>query len=411
MDRVDVSPAQRPEPGQAPLAGIRVVEACSVLSGPITCRILADYGADVIKLEHPNGGDVLRETGWKKGGKGVTNEVVNRNKRSLAVYLGDPRGAEVLTRLSATADVVVENFRPGTLERWGVDYDILAAGNPGLILAHVSGFGQGGTYAQHAAFGTIAECMSGFADLVGPIGGEPTLGTFGLADNVAANAAVIGILLALWTRDRNGGFGQEVDCTLLGPMLGITSGAIAWAQQLDREVERSGNKSRNSAPRNTYQCSDGRWVGLAAQTSNLAKVAVEWAGRHDLVEEEWFGRPADRAANGVVDACVAAKVRSLPREQVLAECRELGLPAGPVYSPMDITGDKGLLRRNLLVDYEHPDLGTFLMPGLMADLSAYDHDIVRSPAPSIGADTDTVLTELGYSPQDVERLRIGGVVA
>lgn len=397
-------------PAGGPLAGVKVIEACSILSGPITCRILADYGADVVKIEHPSGGDVLRTTGLQRDGRGLTNEIVNRNKRSVSMYLGDPDVASVMRKIVRSADVVVENFRPGTFERWGLGYETLSEENPGLILAHISGFGQSGYYADHAAFGTIAECMSGFAHLVGPVGGEPTLGSFGLADNIAASAAAVGILVALWDREHNGGRGTEVDASLLGPMLGVMGGAIAWADQLDIEVDRAGNKSRNSAPRNTYRCADGRWIGLAAQTTNLARIAVTWAGRADLVGEPWFDKPSGRAEHSEVDEAVAAKVGSLPREQVLRECLDLKIPVGPVYSPRDVAKDPRLNGDGLLVEYDHPELGRFRMPGQMAPLASRTNPVVQRPAPDIGEHTEEVLMEFGVTADELDHLRAKGVV-
>lgn len=396
-------------PPDLPLSGVRILEACNVLSGPTATRLLADYGADVIKVEHPQVGDVLRVTGLSREGLGLTNEVVNRNKRSIGLYLGDPEAAAIFRVLARDADVVVENFRPGTLTKWGLDYPTLSAENPGLVLAHVSGFGQSGAYSERAAFGTVAECMSGFAYLVGPMGGEPTLGTFGLADNVAAASAALGVMVALWQRERNGGRGTEVDATLLGPMLGITSAAVAWAQQLGIEVERSGNKSRNSAPRNVYRCADGRWVGLAAQTTSLAQTAVSWAGRPDLVNEPWFTTPKDRAAHGVVDRVVAEKVATLTRDEVVEQCTKLKIPVGEVYSPMDIVEDDDIRGQGLLVEYHHPVLGRLLEPGLAAGLSSMTAPVVRTPAPGIGQHTDEVFTAADIPMETLTALRERGV--
>ncbi|HYH29744.1 MAG TPA: CoA transferase, partial [Pseudonocardia sp.] len=247
------APAAQP----GPLDGIRVLDVSTILAGPLVAQILGDYGADVIKIEHPTRGDGMRGHGLDKDREPLWWKMISRNKRTVGLYLGSPEGAAVFRKLARTADVVIENFRPGTLERWGLGYDVLSADNPGLVLLRVTGFGQSGPYAKRPAFGTLVESMSGFAHLTGQPDGPPTLPAFGLADSIAGMAGAAAVSMALYRRERDGQ-GQEIDLDLLSPIMTAVGPGVIYADQLGIDQERTGNRSTYNAPRNTYRTKDGQ---------------------------------------------------------------------------------------------------------------------------------------------------------
>lgn len=231
-----------------PLTGLRVIDASTILAGPLCCQILGDFGADVIKVEHPVAGDSMRGHGHAKDGIALWWKEISRNKRTIGLKLSTPEGADLLRRLAATADVLVENFRPGTLERWGISPEQLWELNPGLVIVRISGFGQKGPYAHRPGFGTLAEAMSGFAHLTGEADGPPTLPAFGLADSICGIAASSATMVALWARTRNGGKGQVVDLSLLEPIMTAVGPGPTVYDQLGVIGHRHGNRSTNNAP-------------------------------------------------------------------------------------------------------------------------------------------------------------------
>ena len=241
------APQSDPKPGRAPLEGIRVLDLGTVYAAPISAMLLGDYGADVVKVEHPSG-DSARTHGYSKDGHGLWWKVIARNKRTVTLNLSHPRGQELLKRLAADADVLIENFRPGVLERWGLGPDDLLAVNPQLVILRVTGFGQFGPYAHRRAFGTLAEAMSGLAHQTGQPDGPPTLPPFGLADGVAALAGALAVMVALYHRDATDGKGQVIDVSLLEPLLGILGPAPSAYDQLGIIPGRHGNRSANNAP-------------------------------------------------------------------------------------------------------------------------------------------------------------------
>ncbi len=248
-----------PEPASSgPLAGLRVLDLATLFAGPLAATLLGDYGAEVIKVEHPHRPDPSRGHGPAKNGIGLWWKLLGRNKKTLTLDLSHPEGRDVLLRLAAGADVVIENFRPGTLERWGLGWDELSAANPRLVLARVTGFGQFGPYARRPGFGTLAEAMSGFAAITGEPDGPPTLPPFGLADAIAAMATSYAVMAALHGRAATGR-GQVIDLALIEPMLTVLGPQPLWYDQLGHVQPRTGNRSANVAPRNTYRTADGSW--------------------------------------------------------------------------------------------------------------------------------------------------------
>jgi crotonobetainyl-CoA:carnitine CoA-transferase CaiB-like acyl-CoA transferase len=389
-----------------PLDGIRVIEAATLFAGPLTAAFLGDFGADVIKVEHPRRPDPARGHGPSKDGVGLWWKVLGRNKRTMTLDLSNADGAALLRRLLADADVLIENFRPGTLERWGLAPSSLP---PHLVVARVSGFGQFGPYARRPGFGTLAEAMSGFAAATGEPTGPPTLPPFGLADSVAALACSYAITLALRARDATGR-GQVVDVAIIEPIMAMLGAQITWFDQLGYIQPRLGNRSGNNAPRNTYRCADGRWVAVSTSAQSIAERVLRLVGRPDLVEQAWFGSGAGRAAHAdELDAAVAAWVAERDRDTVVAAFTEAEAAVAPVYDVRDVLDDPQFGALGTAVTVDDPELGPLRMQNVPFRLSATPGEIRFAGRPH-GADTEAVLSELGLSPAEFARLRAAGAI-
>ena len=393
-----------------PLRGVRVVDVSTILAGPMCCQILGDFGAEVIKIEHPHKGDGLRGHGPTKDGVPLWWKEVGRNKRTAGVDLGDPQGAEIVRRLLRDADVLVENFRPGTLERWGLDPVNLREHNPRLVVARITGFGQTGPYAQRAGFGTLAEAMSGFAHLTGFPDMPPTLPAFGLADSICAVAASSAITMALYHRDARGGEGQIIDLSILEPMLAAVGPGPTFYDQLGLIEQRIGNRSTHNAPRNTYQTSDGHWVAISTSALNIAQRVLRLVGHPEVIEQPWFSTGHGRAAHGdELDAYVGEWIAQRTREEVVAAFSEAGAAIAPVYDAADVTGDPQVQALEMITRVPDPELGAVAMHNVMWRMSQTPGSIRHTGRP-LGADTDAVLASLGYSAGEVAALRERGVV-
>lgn len=394
-----------------PLAGIRVIDASTILAGPLCAQILGDFGADVIKIEHPEAGDSMRGHGKSKNGHPLWWKEISRNKRTIGLKLSDPDGAEVFLRLVETADVVVENFRPGTLERWGIGPEKLHEVNPRLVIVRVTGFGQKGPYAQRAGFGTLAEAMSGFAHLTGQADGPPTLPAFGLADSICGIAASSATVMALYHRDRVSGKGQVIDISLLEPILTAVGPGPLEYDQLGHIGHRHGNRSVNNAPRNTYRTKDGRWVAISTSANQIAERVMRLVGHPEVIDEPWFATGAQRAEHAdELDAYVGSWIAERTRDEVIKAFTEAGAAVAPIYDARDIVNDEHIRATEMLTTVDDPDLGPMLMHNVMWRMSQTPGSI-RFTGRALGADTDAVLVdELGYDPQTVADLRSRGVV-
>jgi crotonobetainyl-CoA:carnitine CoA-transferase CaiB-like acyl-CoA transferase len=392
-----------------PLAGVRVVELATLFAGPLATAFLGDFGADVVKVEHPDRPDPSRGHGPAKDGVGLWWKVLGRNKRTMTLNLSTPDGAEVLRRMVAGADVLVENFRPGTLERWGIGPDVLRDVNPRLVVARVSGFGQVGPYAHRPGFGTLAEAMSGFAAATGEPDGPPTLPPFGLADSVTALAAAYAVMLALHARAASG-VGQVVDLAIIEPIMAMLGPQITWYDQLGYVQPRRGNRSDNNAPRNTYRCADGSWVAVSTSAHSIAERVMRLVGRPDLIDQEWFATGSGRAAHAdEVDAPVAAWVAARTRAEVVAAFEQAQAAVAPVYDVRDILADPQYAALGTAVSIADEDLGQVRMQNVPFRMSATPGEI-RHGGRRHGQDTDAVLMSLGLSPVEIEALRGRGVI-
>ena len=391
------------------LDGIRVVEAATLFAAPLAGMLLGDYGADVIKLEHPQRADPARGHGPSKDGAGLWFKALARNKRLMTLDLSKPEGAELFLELAKRSDVVLENFRPGTLERWGLGWDELSAANPRLVLARVSGFGQAGPYAARPGFGTLAEAMSGFAALNGEPEGPPLLPPLALADGVAALATAFAILVALRAREQTGR-GQVVDTSLVEPLLALLGPQVTAYDLLGELQPRTGNRSSHNAPRNVYRTADGSWVAVSASATSIAARVLRLVGRPDLVDERWFSTGSGRAAHvDEIDEAVAGWIGERDRDEVLLAFEAAEAAIAPIYDARDVLDDPQLAAIGAIATVADGELGPLRMPSPMSRLSETPGEIRHAGRPH-GADTEEVLAELGLAPPEIERLRSKGVV-
>ncbi|GGT58888.1 MULTISPECIES: CaiB/BaiF CoA transferase family protein [Actinomycetes] len=404
-----------PEPDLAaphaapPLAGLRVLDLATLFAGPLAATLLGDFGADVVKVEHPGKPDPSRGHGPSKDGVGLWWKVLGRNKRAITLDLSAPGGRDTLLRLVRTADVVVENFRPGTLEKWDLGWPELSAANPRLVLARVTGFGQFGPYAHRPGFGTLAEAMSGFAALTGEPDGAPTLPPFGLADSVAGLTTAYAIMTALAARDRTGR-GQVVDTALIEPILAALGPHPTWYDQLGYVQPRTGNRSQNNAPRGTYRTADGTWVAVSTSAQSIAERVMVLVGRPDLIEAPWFATGEGRARHAdVLDEAVGGWIARHSRADVLAAFEKAEAAVAPVQDVRDVMADPQYQALSTVTTVDDPELGPLRMQNVLFRLSATPGAIRWAGRPH-GADTEEVLTELGLTPADLAELRAEGAV-
>ncbi|MFE9706406.1 CaiB/BaiF CoA transferase family protein [Streptomyces sp. NPDC005930] len=393
----------------APLTGLRVLDLATLFAGPLAATMLGDFGAEVIKVEHPTRPDPSRGHGPSKDGIGLWWKLLGRNKHTITLDLSKPAGRATLLRLAATADVVVENFRPGTLEKWDLGWDELSAVNPRLVLTRVTGFGQFGPYARRPGFGTLAEAMSGFAAMTGEPDTPPTLPPFGLADSIAALATAYAVMTALAARERTGE-GQVVDMAIIEPILTVLGPQPLWYDQLGHVQPRTGNRSQNNAPRNTYRTADGTWVAVSTSAQSVAERVMRLVGRPELIDEPWFATGADRARHAdVLDAAVGDWIARHGRADVLAAFEKAEAAVAPVQDVRDVMSDPQYQALGTVTTVDDPELGPLRMQNVLFRLSATPGAIRWAGRPH-GADTEEVLTGLGLTPADVKELREEGVV-
>lgn len=392
-----------------PLDGIRVIDAATLFAGPLAATHLGDFGAEVTKIEHPTRPDAARHHGPTKDGVGLWWKSIGRNKRAATMNLSTPDGQRLLLELAARSDVLIENFRPGTLERWNLAPQRLLERNPGLVIARVTAFGQFGPYAHRPGFGSLAEAMSGFAAVTGEPEGPPTLPPFGLADGIAALATAFAVLAALRERDRTGR-GQVIDMAIIEPMLAMLGGQLTVYDQLHRIQPRLGNRSANNAPRNVYRSRDGVWLAVSTSSQSIAERVLRLVGRADLIGEPWFATGHGRAEHAdVLDAAVAQWIAARDADEVSRAFDEAQAAVGPVYDAAGIMADPQFQALGTVVRVADDELGPVAMQNVLFRLSDTPGEI-RWTGRAHGADTDAVLAELGCSAEEIARLREEGVV-
>ena len=397
--------------GRGPLQGIRVLDVSTVYAAPIAAMMLGDFGADVVKIEHPRG-DPARSNGVSKDGHGLWWKVISRNKECVTLNIGTPEGQQILRDLVPEVDVVIENFRPGVLEKWGLGPDDLQALNPSLIMLRVTGFGQSGPYAKRRAFGTLAEAMSGFAHQTGTEEGPPTLPPFGLADGVAGITGAFAVMTALYHRDTaGGGQGQVIDLSLLEPLVGILGPGPSAYDQLGVVAGRHGNRSPNNAPRNAYLTKDRRWVAISASATSVAERVMRLVGRPDLVDEPWFGSAGERSRNGdLLDDAVAKWIAARPLREVAEEFERVGAALAPIYDVEQLVSDPHVVARDAITTVDDDDLGPLKMQNIMFGLAKTPGSI-RFPGRRLGQDNDSFYRRaLGIDRERLAALRAKGVL-
>lgn len=392
------------------LEGIRVLDLSTIYAGPLAAMLLGDFGAEVIKVEHPRG-DPLRGHGYTKDGAGLWWKTVARNKRAITLDLNQSDGQELLRRLVSKSDVLIENFRPGVLERWGLGYDDLQALNPRLVMLRTTGFGQFGPYSKRPGFGTLAESMSGFAHLTGQPDGPPTLPAFGLADGIAGLAGAVAVLMALYHRDARAGAGQVIDLAIIEPILMVLGAQATVYDQLKIVQGRTGNRSPNNAPRNTYQTRDGRWVAISTSADSIAQRTMRVVGHPEVIDEPWFRSGSERAKHAAeLDAMVAAWITERDFDEVMHAFEEGGAALAPIYDITQILADPQYRALNTFIRVDDDELGDLLMQNVAYRMSATPGK-VRFPGRRIGQDNLAVYGELlGLDSGRLEELKTAGVI-
>lgn len=394
--------------GSGPLKGLRVVELGMLFAGPLIATNLADLGAEIIKIEHPKG-DVVRGLG--QGDNSLWWSVVARNKKLVGVDVKKPEGADIVRRLLATADVFIENFRPGRVKEWGLDYDTLRKVNPGLVMLHVSGYGQTGPYSERPGLGTLAEAFSGYAHVTGEPDGPPTLPSFPLADGVAALTGTYAVLAALWARDRNGGIGDEIDISLYEPLLSMTGPMLINFTKGGVVSNREGNRARWSTPRNTYKTKDNRWIAVSSAADSPAMRLFQAIGREDLTTNPAWATNRERLKR--VDECdnmIAAWMLLHTQAEIMERLNEFDVLAAPVNDIEGILKDPHVQQRGSVVSIPDPVLGDTVVQEVVPRFRNAPGKINWLGRHEVGTDTLEFMVEAGFSADEIQKLHRSGIV-
>jgi formyl-CoA transferase len=398
-------------PASGPLTDLVVIEMGSLIAGPFCGQILGDFGAQVIKLEDPKVGDPMRQWG-RSLPKGLSPwwPVIGRNKKSVGLDLRTPQGQAIARTLIAKADVVIENFRPGAMEKWGLGYEALAATNPGLIMARVSGFGQTGPYAQRPGYGLIGEAMGGLRYVVGEPDRPPARAGISIGDSLTAMHAVMGITMALHSRARTG-LGQVIDAALYESVLAVMENLITEYDLTGYVRERSGSILPGIAPSNAYPCAGGELVVIGGNGDTVYARLTQAMGRPDLAADPRFHDHAARGQNQAeLDAIIAQWTSEQVAAELLAKLDAAGVPCTRIFRAPDMLTDPQFAAREAIVETDHPVFGPIKMQNVFPQLSQTP-GAVRWPGPALGAHTEEVLRErAGCSASDIAELRAKGVI-
>ena len=388
------------------LQGLKVVECASIIAAPLIGRIMADFGADLIHVEHPKGGDQLRQFGFSVDGINPWWKYYSRNKKDVTLDISKEKGRELLFSLLKDADVFIENFRPGRLEEWNIRYEDLAEINPRLIMVRVTGFGQNGPYSSKPGFGTLIEAMSGFAASVGDPDGPPTLPPFPLADSVAALYGLFATMFAIYYRDVVGsGKGQMIDVSIWEPLFAIMGPNAEIYDLTGQALKRVGNRAFTSAPRNCYRTRDDRWVAIAGATQTTAARLFATMGRPELIDEPRFNSNGNRIKNvEALDEIVGAWFKEHDFDEVIAILNENEVPVGPVMDIVDIVKDVHAKEREMVIRAADDERGSLLMEGVFPRMSLTPGE-VRHTGKKLGADNQEIYGgKLGRSAEELETL-------
>jgi formyl-CoA transferase len=393
-----------------PLSGVKVLELGTLIAGPFCSRILAEFGAEVIKIESPDGGDPLRQ--WRKMHQDTSLwwYVQARNKKSVTANMREPEGQEIVRRLAARADIVVENFRPGTLEKWGLGWDALSSANPGLVMVRLSGYGQDGPYSDRAGFGAIGEAMGGLRYVTGHPDRPPVRVGISLGDAIASLYGAIGALMALRQREVNGGKGQIVDVALYESVFSLMESLLPEYDVTGFVRERSGASLPGIVPSNTYTTSDGKYVVIGANGDAIFKRMMTAIGRDDLAQDPGLARNDGRVARtGELDRVIGDWCASHDLDHVLGVLAKAQVPSGKIYDIADIVNDVHYRARGMIEQARLPDGKPMKVPGVVPKLGATPGG-TRWLGPALGQHTGEVLAELGYDAGQIRALRERGVI-
>ncbi|MFM0325137.1 CaiB/BaiF CoA transferase family protein [Caballeronia glebae] len=393
-----------------PLQGIRVIEIGTLIAAPFAARMLAEFGAEVIKIEAPNTGDPLRK--WRKLHEGTSLwwYLQSRNKKSVCVNLKSPEGADVIKRLAADADVVIENMRPGALEKLGLGWDVLHEINPKLTMVRISGYGQTGPYRDRPGFGAIGEAMGGIRYTTGDAEGLPARVGVSLGDSLASLHGVIGALMSVLRVKTGQGDGQVVDVSLVESVFNLMESLVPEYDLLGHVRERSGGALPGIAPSNTYRTEDGGFVVIAGNSDPIYKRLMNVIGRPDLAEDPALARNDGRVRHSaMLDEAITAWTSRHSMDEVLATLEREDVPSGRIYSVADIVNDAHYRARDMLLQADLPGGASVKMPGIVPKLSDTPGE-VRWPGPALGEHTQSVLESLGFQAGEVDRLRAEGAV-
>ena len=393
----------------AALAGVRVIEMGQLIAGPFCGKTLGEFGAEVIKIEAVGAGDPLRNWRLIKNGTSVWWQVQSRNKKSVALDLRQAEAQDIVRRLIAEADVLIENFRPGTLEGWGMSPEELHALNPGLVILRISGYGQTGPYRDLPGFGVIGEAMGGLRHLTAEPGRVPVRVGVSIGDTLAALHGAIGVMMALYHRKVHGGAGQVIDVALHEAVFNCMESLIPEYSAFGVVREAAGSALPGIAPSNAYPCQDG-WVLVAGNGDSIFKRLMAAVGRQDLADDPQLADNAGRVARvAEIDAAIGAWTATLTVAQVMERLAAARVPAGKVYTARDIAEDPHYQARDMLLTQQTRDGDEVTVPGICPKLSATPGTI-RSSAPRLGDDTDAVLAEAGLTQEQIALLRGKGVI-
>lgn len=393
------------------LDGLRVLDFATLAAAPLVATYLGEFGADVIKVEQPRHGDPIRTWGNQRDSVGLMWKSLSRNKRAITLDLRSAEGQDLARRLVSTADVVIVNTRPQTLQQWGLDYEALRAVNDRIVMLHITGYGLSGPKSTRPGFGTLGEAMSGFAHLTGEADGPPTLPPFMLADGVASLNAAYAVMMALYHRDVHGGPGQLIDINLIDPLTRLLEQTLLGYDQLGLAPQRAGNRWDISAPRNTYRTADGRWLAMSGSSPALALRVFRAIGRDDLVRDADFSDPQRRLARAQeVDTAVADWVATKTLAEAMAVFDRAEVAAAPVYDIEDLLADEQLQHREVFVKVPDEELGAMTVQAPVPRFSNIPARLDHL-GPRLGEHNTEVYGELlALSPTEIDDLHARGVL-
>lgn len=395
-----------------PLQGLKILDISTMLAAPWASTFLADYGAEVIKVEHPQNGDHARKYGAQKDGEGIFWKTLNRNKKGITLNLKTPEGKRIFLQLVKDTDVVVENFRPGTLDKWGLDWSTLLKVNPKLILLRTSGFGQEGPYARRGGFGTVAEAMSGFTSINGEKGGKPTLPGMALADGVSSIFGALSIMIALFAQIKNGvEEGQQIDINLYEPLMRLLEPQITAYDQLGKIPEPIGNSSLQTAPRNAYLTKDNTWVALSGSTQSITENIFRAIGREDLITNPKFSSNEHRLKNVVeLDEIIGNWIEQFSYAEVVGIFNEAGAVVGPMYNIAQLFEDEHYQYRESFIKVKDNTFGDMRVSNVVAKFSKTPGS-VRHLGPYKGQHTEEILKEkVHLTDEQIQELKKMGII-